>query len=46
MIFKTKLGLDEETASNIMKVAMAYIVGQGVADLGKEKASNISTSVD
>lgn len=31
------LGLDEETAKMIAEMIMAYIVGQGLADLGKHR---------
>lgn len=31
-------GLDEETTYQIVGLVIAYILGQGVADAGKEKA--------
>lgn len=42
LVATRKLGLDEETATElareIVALAAAYMVGQGVADHGKEKA--------
>ncbi len=32
------LGLDEETITNIIQVLSVYVIGQGIADAGKEKA--------
>tara|TARA_Y100000310_G_scaffold292484_1_gene321259 strand:- start:573 stop:782 length:210 start_codon:yes stop_codon:yes gene_type:complete len=38
VLMKDYFGLDEPTAEKLVALSMAYIVGQGVADLGKEKA--------
>lgn len=32
------LGLDESTVTNVVQVISVYVIGQGVADAGKEKA--------
>lgn len=37
-IFGKQLGFSEDTISEIIAVAIAFIVGQGIADLGKERA--------
>ena len=38
VLLKDFFGVDEATAEKLVGLAMAYIVGQGVADLGKGKA--------
>ena len=38
LILKDSFGLSEETATQLMTIAGAYLVGQGVADFGKGKA--------
>ena len=35
--YKDELGIDEKTAKQMATVAGAYLVGQGMADFGKEK---------
>ena len=37
VIFKDALGLSPEDAANLVKLIMAYLIGQGVADHQKEK---------
>lgn len=36
--FGKKLGLDEAAVTSIVATVVAYIIGQGVADAGKEAA--------
>ena len=36
VVLGTVLGLSEEQAQQLVEIAMAYIVGQGLADNGKE----------
>lgn len=36
-IIATKMGVDEQTVTNIVYSIIALVIGQGVADLGKEK---------
>lgn len=37
IIFSDGLGLTTDQSTDIVKVIMSYIVGQGIADAGKEK---------
>lgn len=37
-LFGSKLGLDPDSLQNIVYALIAYVVGQGVADHGKEAA--------
>lgn len=34
VVFKDALGMDPATAANLVKLIMAYVGGQGLADLG------------
>jgi hypothetical protein len=38
IIFSDGLGLTEDQATNIVNTIMAYLIGQGIADNGKEAA--------
>ncbi len=38
VVFKDVLELDPEQVNALVKIIMAYCLGQGVADLGKEQA--------
>ena len=38
MLAQQQLGIDEDTAQKIMNVVIGYIIGQGIADNGKEAA--------
>ncbi len=42
IVFSEGLGLTEDQATNIVQVIMAYLVGQGIADNGKEAAKTHS----
>ncbi len=37
MFLSTQVGLSEADAEHVVQLAMAYLVGQGLADVGKEK---------
>jgi hypothetical protein len=39
MVFGTQLGLDEKTKAELCLLASSYILGQGIHDHGKAKAS-------
>lgn len=34
VVFRNGLGLDDATAAELVKLIMAYVAGQGLADLG------------
>ncbi len=36
-LLAAKLGMSEEEATQVVYLAIAYLIGQGVADIGKEK---------
>jgi|19_taG_2_1085344.scaffolds.fasta_scaffold08195_1 hypothetical protein len=36
VVLGTTIGLEESQAESLVKILMAYIVGQGIADNGKE----------
>lgn len=38
MLAKANIGLSEASVTEIVALIMSYIVGQGIADHGKEKA--------